>query len=1105
MSINGSLFNPFGRMSIRTKLRLNAVITIGLALVVALTVFVSSRNMEEAARNDTFASRVIKDVSDLTSLSYAYLLLKDERPQMQWELKYASLGKVLSEHAVGSREQEVILARLRSNHEQMKQLFDVLSERDEKSPTSVGSTSSTYDELNEGITAQLLARAEVMTNDASLLGREAERYVGAVRRTSLILIVVSALILMVSATITASLLAKSIGGSIGVLEQGTQRIASGDLGYRVAITGNDEISRLTTAFNNMTANLETSRGRLEAEMAERRRAQEALQRAHDELEQRVVERTEALRESEQRWATTLASIGDAVIATDVTGRITFMNAVAEALTGWTLRDASQRPVTQVFNIINEQTRGEVENPVTKVLREGMIVGLANHTILVRKDGTEAPIDDSGAPIRDADGKTMGVVLVFRSITERRQAERALRQSERRLAEIVERSPSFVCILRGPDHVFELANEQYFQLVGRRDILGKKLLEALPELVATPYPEILDRVYRTGEAFTATDVSLMLARRSDGQLEEAWLDFIYLPLREEDGSISGIFVHGVDLTQRKRAEESLRESEKRMGRAQEIAHLGSWELDVVNNRLSWSDEVYRIFGLRPQEFGATYDAFLEAVHPDDRAAVDAAYSGSLREGRDSYEIEHRVIRKSNDEVRTVHERCEHIRDEAGRIIRSVGMVHDITERKRAEEALKKAHNELEKRVEERTVELQQAYDRLKKETREREQVESQLRQAQKMEAVGTLAGGIAHDFNNILAAMIGFSELAADEIPADSKAQRHLKRVHAAGLRARELVKQILTFSRKSEGQRQQISLASLVHETYALLRSSLPTTIQMPLAITTGDDHVLADPTQLQQVLMNLATNAAHAMRDDGGQLTIGVSSVTFPRGSPLPDPDMEPGAYVKLTVKDTGTGMTEEVRQRIFEPFFTTKEVGKGTGMGLAVVYGLVKSHEGAITVQSEVGQGSTFEVFLPRAQKPEVKKEEETTFALPTGTERILFVDDEEMLVEMTRNMLESLGYRVTVAKDPTEAWNLFLENPSQFDLVITDQTMPDVTGVTLAQKMLRVRKEMPIILCTGYSEMVSADKAKEVGICEFVMKPMVKKELAGTIRKVLEGRKK
>ena len=327
-----------------------------------------------------------------------------------------------------------------------------------------------------------------------------------------------------------------------------------------------------------------------------------------------------------------------------------------------------------------------------------------------------------------------------------------------------------------------------------------------------------------------------------------------------------------------------------------------------------------------------------------------------------------------------------------------LVQDITERKQAEDALQKAHSELEQRVEERTADLTRAYEKLETEVAERAKVEEQLRQAQKMEAIGTLAGGIAHDFNNILAGIIGFSELAVDEIPADSDAQGYLKRVLTAGLRGRDLVKQILAFSARAKGKRKRISLTPLVQETHALLRASLPTTIQMSLAITTSDDYVFADPTQLQQVLMNLATNAAHVM-PDGGQLTIGVSSVTFSHGSLLPDPDMEPGTYVKLTVKDTGTGMTEEVRQRIFEPFYTTKAPGKGTGMGLAVVYGVVKSHEGTVTVQSEVGRGSIFDVFLPRAQKSKVDKEEERTSKLPTGTERILFVDDEEMLVEMAR----------------------------------------------------------------------------------------------------------
>ncbi len=385
--------------------------------------------------------------------------------------------------------------------------------------------------------------------------------------------------------------------------------------------------------------------------------------------------------------------------------------------------------------------------------------------------------------------------------------------------------------------------------------------------------------------------------------------------------------------------------------------------------------------------------------------------------------------------------------------------------------------------------------------EQKLTEEHLRQAQKMEAVGTLSGGIAHDFNNILAAIIGFTEMAIDDVSDNAPVQQKMERVLKAALRGRDLVRQILAFSRKTEGERTEISLTPLVKETHELLRASLPSTIRTALDFTTKEDFVLVDPTQMQQVLMNLATNAAYAMREDGGLLTIRISSATFAQGSILPDPDMKPGTYVKLTVKDTGTGMTEKVRQRIFEPFFTTKQQGQGTGMGLAVVYGIVKAHGGTLTVRSEVGKGSTFDVFLPQVRKPEAKQEERTTSVLPTGAERILFVDDEEMLVEMARGMLESLGYHVTVAANGSEAWSLFLEDPSRFDLVITDQTMPDVTGVALAQKMLGVRKEMSIILCTGYSEMVSAEKAREAGICEYVMKPMVKKELAETIRRVLD----
>ena len=711
--------------------------------------------------------------------------------------------------------------------------------------------------------------------------------------------------------------------------------------------------------------------------------------------------------------------------------------------------------------------------------------------LTRKDGTSFYASVHSVPVRDAEGNLTGVRSAIGDITERKQADQALRDSEARYQRLVELSPDAILVHAEGKYVY--ANPAGIRLFGAHsseEVIGRDVLESI-------HPDHRQSMaHRIEEACggTVTPLEEIRFMRLDGST----VDTEVTCRQVEFGGRPAIQIVVRDITARKQAEEARRQSEEFLRTTFEYASVGM-AIGVPDGTFVRTNAAFdNMLGYEPGELTGVHRSAI--TPPDDVAHNEERYRRFLASGMPSFAFEKRYVRKDG-RVIWVNMNVSFMRDADGEAKFSIIMAQDITERKRAEEALQKAHDELELRVEERTAELQQAYDQLKKETREREQVEAQLRQAQKMEAIGTLAGGIAHDFNNILAGIIGFSELAADEIPDDSKAQRHLKKVLKAGLRAKELVKQILAFSRKSEGERKPISLTPLVRETHALLRASLPTTTQMPLAINTSDDYVLADPIQIQQVLMNLATNAAHAMREGGGQLTIGVSSVTFPPGSLVPDPDMEPGTYVKLTVEDTGTGMTEEVRQRIFEPFFTTKEREKGTGMGLAVVYGVVKSHRGTVTVQSEVGRGSTFAVFLPRAQKPKAKKDETTTSTLQTGTERILFVDDEEMLAEMARDMLKSLGYHVTVAKHPTEAWNLFLEDPSQFDLVITDQTMPGTTGVTLAQKMLRVRKEMPIILCTGYSEMVSADQAKEVGISEFVMKPVVKKELAETIRKVLD----
>ena len=381
------------------------------------------------------------------------------------------------------------------------------------------------------------------------------------------------------------------------------------------------------------------------------------------------------------------------------------------------------------------------------------------------------------------------------------------------------------------------------------------------------------------------------------------------------------------------------------------------------------------------------------------------------------------------------------------------------------------------------------------------MERQLRQAQKMEAIGTLAGGIAHDFNNILSAIIGYTELALHGIPAEKSACHKLHQVLRAGERAKGLVQQILSFSREKEEERKPLLIAPIIKETLTMLRASLPTTIEIRRHIKSKSGMVLADPSQMHQVLMNLCTNAAYAMREQGCVLKVSLIEEDLDDGTLLPCPDLKPGSYVKLTVSDTGAGMTQEVMERIFDPFFTTKGPGDGTGMGLSVVYGIVKSHGGFITVESEPGRGSSFDIYLPRIDLVGDSIEMEAVSPFLAGNKRILMVDDEAILERMGQEMLELLGYEVVARRSPLEALDVFLAQPDRFDLVITDQTMPHMTGAELARELMRIRPDIPVILCTGHSESITAEKAEAMGIRKFVMKPYELGQIARAISTVLE----
>jgi PAS domain S-box-containing protein len=675
----------------------------------------------------------------------------------------------------------------------------------------------------------------------------------------------------------------------------------------------------------------------------------------------------------------------------------------------------------------------------------------------------------------------------RQILEQRQA---LRESEERLRLLGDNLPESA-VYQYTHRTDGTVRFLYFSAGIERlnDVTVKDILDDAGTLHRQISSEYFDRLVEA-EARSAREMSdfdmEVPMRLPDNQVR--WMRLHSRPRRMSDNSVIWDGVQ-TDVTDRRTIEEALQQSEKQFRAIFESTEEAAILLDDQRRCLKANPAAGRVTGAPCETLvGRLLDDFVDGTF-----SLEATWPYFMETGSFTGEV---PVHRSDGAYRIV--------DATGvaRIQPSQHLFvgHDITERKRMEEELRNSRDQLEQKVQERTTELQKAYRKLLDETDERQRLEEQLRQAQKMEAVGTLAGGIAHDFNNMLAAILGNAELALDDVDDQNPARRNLDQILKATHRARELVSEILTFSRKSAKEQKPMRMTPLLNETFKLLRASLPATIKMDLRVAGTDDVIVANPSQIQQVVMNLATNAAQAM-PDGGHLEIALLDARFDPGHAIPDPDMRPGEYIELMVRDRGCGMDEALQRRIFEPFFTTKAVGSGTGLGLSVVYGIVKGCHGAITVTSSPGKGSTFKAFFLKA-KGGVEALQETRATLPRGTERVVFVDDEETLRIMAESSLSRLGYKVTTVEDPGRALRLFRDDPNGFDLIITDYTMPGMTGLALSKEILRVKPGMAIVLCTGYSEGVDEEKAKDAGIREFLMKPITKQELAEAVRRALDN---
>ncbi|MBK7581891.1 MAG: PAS domain S-box protein [Myxococcales bacterium] len=391
--------------------------------------------------------------------------------------------------------------------------------------------------------------------------------------------------------------------------------------------------------------------------------------------------------------------------------------------------------------------------------------------------------------------------------------------------------------------------------------------------------------------------------------------------------------------------------------------------------------------------------------------------------------------------------------------------------------------------------------LRRAERERQQLENLLEQSQRLESLGTLAGGIAHDFNNILSIILGVAESATHSLAAGDSIAGDLEEITAAAQRARELVEQVLTFGRRGEERPRQLRLQVLVEEALRMLRQALPSTIELRQHLDPSCPAVAANPTQLHQVIVNLCTNAAHAMRESGGVIQVRLERVELCAEEALVSPDLEAGAFARLTVEDSGVGIAEEVLPRIFEPYFTTKEKTEGTGLGLAVVHGIIKNHHGAIVVESQLGKGSRFAVYLPIPTRASLPPTGPIASAVPRGDERVLCVDDEPLVAKVNARVLRALGYEVTVFTSANDALDALRENPEAFDLLLTDQTMPGMTGTQLAAEARNIDPKLALVVCTGYRRWVDARVASELGL-EVLDKPVNRADLAHALRRALDG---
>ena len=789
----------------------------------------------------------------------------------------------------------------------------------------------------------------------------------------------------------------------------------------------------------------------------------ALSRAVEELRLEVDERTRAettLAEQSARLDVTLRSIGDGVIVTDASGRVTFVNGAAEALTGWSSAEAAGRPLSEVFCALDETTREPIGDPVARTLATGSSWGAGEQAVLVARDGTERSVTGRAAPIGRQTGRFQGVVLVFHDVTERRRAVAALHRRQREQRTILDAVPALIWFMDADGRIVR-ANRLAAASAGLsvEEMEGKSAYDLYPEVAATRCREDLE-VVRSG-------------RPRLGRLESVtgpdrrvrWLMTDRVPYHDDEGAVAGVVVFAVDVTERVDAEEKLRESEELFRSISQGLPDGLFLIDFDDAaRIAHASEAAcRMHGYEAEELVGRPIADLD--DPETAARVPERLERLRRGETITFEGVHLRKDGSTFPVEVIARTILH---RGRRVVLAID--RDITVRRRTDE--------------------------------ERRKLEAQVQHAQRLESLGVLAGGIAHDFNNLLMGILGNADLALQTLPSFSPARARVEDVRTAGVRASELTQQMLAYSGRGRFVIEPHDLNRLIKDMAHLLQVSISKRITVRYAFEDGLPAVEVDPAQVRQVVMNFLTNAGEAIGDRPGTVTVKTGRIqadaAYLAGT-SPDPGLPEGEYVWIEVSDTGCGMDEATRARIFDPFFTTKFTGRG--LGLAAVLGIMRGHKGAIRVTSAPGSGTTFRVLFPAARHRTARAEPERGEAPGrrlSGT--VLVVDDDENVRTVVRRMLETCGVTVISTADGRSGVVAFRRRAAEIDAVLLDMTMPDLSGEEVLEEMRRVRTDTPVFLISGFTEQEAMPRFAPGDLAGFIQKPFTREELLSRLASVL-----